>query len=183
VSSTQSQLGWRVAAGDQVSCDRLYAEQVGRVRTYLRRCGFSPADVDDLSQEAFLRAFKSIRTFDASRGTPVQWLAGIVHNVARRQWARRSGLVTYDPELIDVVLADHTAENSAPETREELAALRQCIEVLASELARIVRLRYVDGRTTRGIADAEHLPEATVRLRLDEAKAVLERCLKSKGVW
>jgi len=40
----------------------------------------------------------------------------------------------------------------------------------------------VSAGTTRGIASAVELPEATVRLRLTEAIGLLERCLKLKGV-
>jgi RNA polymerase sigma-70 factor, ECF subfamily len=183
VDSIASQLGWRAAAGDRALCDQLYADHAGRVRTYLHRCGFASADVDDLAQETFLRAFKALGTFDAARGTHAQWISGIVRNVARRQWGRRSTLITCDPELAEAVLADHTSQADSAESREELAALKQCVAGLTPDLAMIVRLRYVEGRTTRGIADAQSLPESTVRLRLDEAKAALERCLKSKGVW
>ena len=49
-------------------------------------------------------------------------------------------------------------------------------------MPRLMRLRYVSAGTTRGIATATDVPEATVRLRLTEALGLLERCLKSKGV-
>ena len=71
----------------------------------------------------------------------------------------------------------------ARQAREELAALRLCVDALPPDLARLVSLRYVEGLATRAIAETERMPEATVRLRLDEARAALERCLKSKGVW
>jgi RNA polymerase sigma-70 factor, ECF subfamily len=183
VSASASQPGPRPTTADAVRYDQLYADHAGRVRAYLHRCGFAPADVDDLAQDVFLRAFRSLHTFDAARGTAGQWLGAIVRNVARRQWSRRANAQTIDPELAEAVLADDGPAAEAPETREELAALRQCIAVLPPDLGRIVRLRYVDGLTTRGIGNAERLPEATVRLRLDDARAALTRCLKSKGVW
>ena len=66
--------------------------------------------------------------------------------------------------------------------REEADAVRDCIDALPDELARVVRLRYVAGRTTRGIAGATGIAEATVRLRLTEALRRLRRCLAAKGV-
>jgi RNA polymerase sigma-70 factor (ECF subfamily) len=173
------------AGGGLPAADRLYAEHAGRVRAYLRRCGFGPADVDDLAQEVFLRAHKSRDTFDAARGTAGQWLAAIARNAARRRWDRASP-ATFDPALAEAALADPAADSiadSAAQRHEEIQALRQCIAALPPDLARIISLRYVDGRTTRAIAETERMAEATVRLRLSEAKAVLERCLRSKGVW
>jgi len=172
----------RVLAGDGTAFERLYESHAGWVRVYLRRCGFTPADVDDLAQEVFLRVLKSLDTFDAARGPFAPWLATVARNVARKSWARRPSPDHLDPEMAEAVFA--AAENAdKPETREEIEALRGCIDALPPDLARIVRRRYVDGMTTRGIATAENLPEATARLRIDEAKAALERCLKSKGVW
>jgi RNA polymerase sigma-70 factor, ECF subfamily len=164
-------------------CSRLYADHVGRVRTYLRRCGFAPADVDDLSQETFLRAFRSIDTFDSSRGSQAQWIGAIVRNVVRKRWAKRPNPTPFDPDLAEAVLEDHSVDDDSPATREELAALRLCIDAMPSDLARLVSLRYVEGLATRAISETEGIPEATVRLRLDEARAALGRCLKSKGIW
>ncbi len=53
---------------------------------------------------------------------------------------------------------------------------------LPESLWEMVRLRYVEARTLRGVAAATGVPEATVRVRLEEALAKIERCLKAKGV-
>jgi RNA polymerase sigma-70 factor (ECF subfamily) len=172
----------RWQAGDRAAFDRIYARYAGWVMAYFRRSGFDPADADDLAQEVFVRVLKSIHTFDAARGAFVPWLATVARNVARRSWGGRPSPDHLDPEMAEAVFA--AAEDAArPETREEIEALRDCIDALPQDLARFVRLRYVDGMTTRGMAEAERLPEATVRLRLGEAKALLEKCLQSKGVW
>jgi RNA polymerase sigma-70 factor (ECF subfamily) len=172
----------RWLTGDNAALARLYESHAGWLRAYLRRRGFAAADADDLAQEVFVRVLKSLHTFDARRGAFVPWLAAIARNVARKSWGRRPSPDHLDPEMAEAVFA--AAENAdKPETREEIEVLRDCISALPPDLAKIVRLRYVEGMTTRSIATAENLPEATVRLRLDEAKAALERCLKSKGVW
>jgi RNA polymerase sigma-70 factor (ECF subfamily) len=163
--------------------DRLYADHLGRVRAYLGRCGFAGADVDDLAQEVFVRAFQSRHTFDPSRGPVGPWLGAIAHNVARRQWGRRAQPDLFDPSLAAEVFAAPENPGPTPEAQDALAALRACLETLPPDLRNIVRLRYVEGRTTRGVAEAARTAEATVRLRLDEAKTLLARCLKGKGVW
>ncbi len=59
--------------------------------------------------------------------------------------------------------------------------MRDCISCLPRELAEIVRLRYVEGRTTRSVGERMGMPEATVRLRLEQAQSLLAQCLKGKG--
>ncbi|MBM4019028.1 MAG: RNA polymerase sigma factor [Planctomycetes bacterium] len=179
---SEAELIARCQAGDRAAMERLYQVHAGWVMAYLRRCGFGPADVDDLAQDVFVRLMKSLHTFDPRRGALVPWLATVARNVARRCWRGRPSPDHLDPEMAEAVLAAAEDAAARPETREELRALRGCIEALPPDLARLVRLRYVEGMTTRGIADAARLPEATVRLRLDEARTLLEECLKSKGV-
>jgi len=180
-----SETAWirRALAGDAAAFACLYDLHVGRVRAYLRRCGFADADVDDLAQDVFVRAWRSLRTFDLSRPTAGPWLGAIARNVARRAWGRRARVVDFDPDLAEVVLAAADADpRPRVESRESDAALGDCVDRLPPDLARLVRLRYVDGLTTRALAAAVDMAEATVRLRLDEAKRLLEKCLESKGM-
>ena len=172
----------RCLAGDASACEALYGRHARRVTAYFLRSGFARADADDLVQETFLRAFRSLQTFDAGKGAFGAWLSAIARNVARRRWAGRREPDSFDPEMAEAVLAGGDNPGSVAAGREELDALRACIEQLPDELAAIVRLRYVEARTTRGVAAAAGIPEATVRLRLAEARERLARCLRSKGV-
>jgi len=178
-----SELVERCRTGDRAAFGLLYAAHAGRVRAYLQRSGFAAADVDDLVQETFTRVLRSLHTFDPARGEFRPWLATVAHNVARRHWRRGAQDDNFDPELAGEVLAARDNPAPASETREEVRALVECIEALLPDLARLVRLRYVEARTTRGIAAALDLAEATVRLRLGKAMYLLQRCLRSKGVW
>ena len=181
MSDADRHLVWRHKAGDYSAFEELHARHGRRVMAYLLRSGFPRPEAEDLCQEVFLRAFKSLGSFDAGRGSLGTWLAAIARNVARRQWRRQGTPEGFDPELTEQTFA---ADNprAAPEVREEFEAVRDCVAALPAELGRIVRLRYIDARTTRGIAEATGTAEATVRARLAEAKGMLERCLRGKGV-
>ncbi len=148
---------------------------------YLRRSGFASADADDLLQETFLRAFRSLRTFDPDKGRFGTWLSTIARNVARRHWARRRS-ESFDPELAEEMLADPADDGDPAERAEIVAAVQACVAQLPPELATLIRLRYVDGRTTRGVAEVCGLPESTVRLHLQRAQGLLAGCLRAKGV-
>jgi len=166
---------------EQSAFGLLYDGHAGWTKAYFLRCGFASADADDLTQAVFVRIFKSLRTFDPRRGSFCQWLAAITRNVARKQWRRRKATETFDPELAEEMLASPDNPGAMSETREELGALHECIASLPAELAHMISLRYVEGRTTRGIAAAADMPEATVRLRLNEARDMLRQCLQTKG--
>ena len=181
MDTQESELISRALAGEQSAFGVLYAHHAGRAKAYFLRCGFGSADADDLTQTVFVRVFKSLHTFDAARGQFPAWLAAIVRNTARKHLRRRRSPACFDPELAEETLCGGDNPGPASEEREEIDALSECISALPSEPARIINLRYVEGRTTRGIADITGIAEATVRLRLSEAKDMLRRCLKSKG--
>ena len=149
---------------------------------YFCRSGFNRSQSDDMTQETFIRAFRSLGRFSAAKGRFGSWLAAIARNVARKHWLRRPSENSFDPQLAEEMFAGPWRWDQSPEGREESAAVADCVAALEAELAQIVRLRYVGGLTTRGIARQVELPESTVRSRLAEAMERLERCLKGKGI-
>ena len=172
----------RCLDGEQSALSELHQLHAPVVAAYLLRSGFSRSDAEDLTQEVFFRAFRGLRGFDATRGKLRTWIAAIAKNVARRHWRRRviDG-ENFDPELAQEVLEGPATDQPPLEVREEIDALRTAIAALPVEQAKIVRMRYVEGRTTRGIAAAAGVPESTVRLRLSEATAALEEALRRRG--
>ena len=181
MSDNDAQLVQRCLAGESAAFERLHADHVGRVLTYFARSGFDRHGAEDLTQETFIRAFRSLHTFDANRGRFRPWVAMIARNVARKYWSRQKHPENFDPELAEEMFSE--AGNPGPDAAaaEEITAVRRCVDSLPVDLACIVRLRYVDARTTRGIAAEINLPESTVRLRLTESAEALRKCLKEKG--
>lgn len=172
----------QATAGDQAACSALYAAHAGWIKAYFLRSAFTTADADDLTQEVFIRAFRSIETFDANRGSFSTWVASIARNVARKFWSRQQNSTDFDPELAEMLLlSPGIGPGQSAEQNEIMTALSQCIDALPADLAKILHLRYVQGRTTRGISAATGIPEATVRLRLTKIVELLEQCLDAKG--
>jgi len=168
--------------GDAAGFEAIHAAHARRVMAYLRRSGFRQHDAEDLCQETFVRVFRHLHSFDASRGSLGGWISAIAHNVVRKHW-RRSGAATgqFDPELAEQTLGVHNPTDTA-EKAETNEAVDDCVSQLPAELERLVHLRYVEARTTRGIAEVMGIPEATVRLRLGKAQDLIRRCLEGKGI-
>ena len=172
----------RCLGGDEEAYAALYSAHAGRIKVYFRRSGFSAADCDDRTQETFVRAFRSLERYDAARGPFGGWLSAVARNVARRHWGKRAQPAGFDPELAEEMLSFHDNPGHSVQALEELDGLGQCLESLPKNLANLVRMRYVGGMTTRGLASASGLAEATVRLRLAEATRLLAACMKKKGL-
>ena len=182
MDETDAQLISRCLSGDAPAFEGLYNAHAGRIAAYFLRSGFTRADTDDLVQESFTRAFRSLHTFDAARGAFRHWLGTIARNVVRKRWGRRREPENFDPELAEEMLAGGDNPRAMAQQQEEVEAIRECISHLPEGLAQIVRLRYVAGRSTRGVAAETGIPEATVRSRLAEVHERLEQCLRAKGV-
>ena len=182
VNEQETKLIERCRAGEVSAYEELYRAHAGRVAAFFLRSGFAPADSDDLVQDTFIRAFRSLATFDPDKGSFRVWVAQIARNLARNQWARRKEPDAFDPELAQETLSAPDDPSHTPEAREDSAAVNDCVSRLPADLGRIVEMRYVDGRTLRGVAECLDMPEATVRLRMKEAMGRLETCLKAKGV-
>jgi len=174
------QLISRCREGDEWACRQLYKSGAPRVAGYFRRSGFDPSAVDDLTQETFARVFKSLGRFDPAKGAFFGWLGAIARNVARKRWKRAPAPENFDPELAEEMFADPAAQS--PEHREEIMAVGDCVDRLEDQGGALVRMRYVRGMTTRGIAAETGIPESTVRSRLAEALAGIEECLRGKGI-
>ena len=132
----------------------------------------SPADADDLVQDALVRAY---RGFDALRGDARPWLLAIVRNcfyTARAQ-ARRE--VHDDGEL--AALPDETTPGplAAAIRAEEGARLAGALARLAPEYREVLVLREIEDLSYREIADVVGVPIGTVMSRLARARAALTR--------
>ncbi|MBN1554378.1 MAG: sigma-70 family RNA polymerase sigma factor [Phycisphaerae bacterium] len=174
----------RCLKGYETAYADLYSAHAGRVRVYLLRCGFAPADADDLTQETFLQVFRSLRGFDVARGSFLAWISNIARNVARKWWRKLAHPENFDPHLAEETFAVDAASGSSAEAvlREEFASLGTRVEGLEETPAQLVHLRYVEGLTTRGIGEALGMPEAAVRMRLNEIRDQLLRELQNQGV-
>jgi len=139
--------------------------------------------VADVAQEIFVRVFRSARRYDGRRGPFGAYLAAITRNCLAQHFARagRADAAPLAAAPEPTGPTDESPEAVAAAT-EELAVVDDCVAALPVELRRIVRLRYAGGQTTRAIAAAVGLSEASIRNRLAEAKAMLQRCLEDKGV-
>lgn len=132
---------------------------------------------EDATQEAFSRAFRSIRSF--RRGQPfAPWLFRIVVNEARRA-AHRRGSLSVAPLSGDILDPD------SPETvllkKEHADEVWKAIHSLDEERRVVIVLKYLSGFSEIEIAVALRLRQSTVKSRLYVARQRLMVLLNRSG--
>lgn len=145
---------------------------------------------EDLTQEAFIKAFRNLASYDPQRKFS-SWLFKIAHN-ATIDHLRRREVDTVpleaspdDDDGTDLarVLADPASRG--PEVaagRGELAsALEEAVRGLRPEYREIVLLRYAEGLAYQEIADIAELPLGTVKTYIHRARKELTEALSARG--
>jgi RNA polymerase sigma-70 factor (ECF subfamily) len=133
-------------------------------------------DAEDVTQEVFLRVFRSLRRWDSSR--PLKpWVMGIAVNRCRTWLAQRSRR----PELADY-LQETAASPPADDSAELVSEIQLALSELRWEYRSVFVLFHEQGQPYEEIAEALDHPVGTIKTWLHRARLeVLER-LRRRGM-
>ena len=182
-----AELVQRVQAGDKQAFNLLVSKYQRRVIRLLSRLIRDPAEIEDVTQEAFIKAYRALPNF---RGESAfyTWLYRIAVNTAKNYLAaqgRRPRTVSEFQggedgesfEAMDVVEDNNTPE-SAMLTRQVAETVNRAIEALPEDLRTAITLREIEGLTYEEIAQAMSCPIGTVRSRIFRAREAISEQLK-----
>jgi RNA polymerase sigma-70 factor (ECF subfamily) len=158
---------------EMVAFEQLVEEYGDRVYGIALRITGSPADAEEVMQDAFLQAFRSWESYRRD-AAPFTWLYRITVNAAlMRVRARRpADVLSERPDSEEIV--DWTADAAQAALRGELQQqLEDGIRRLPDDLRVVLILRDVEGLSTAETADALTLSEAAVKSRLHRARLTL----------
>jgi RNA polymerase sigma factor (sigma-70 family) len=163
--------------GDDAAFGELIRRRQNAIRQMLRRLTRDPALADDLAQQAFLRAWKSIRTL-RSPGAFGGWL----RKVAVNGWLQQARLKKHEVLLGDEALLDGwaaTAEmSSSGSLRMDLDA---ALAALPPDARLCVVLAYSEGMSHAEISDSTAMPLGTVKSHIVRGSARLRELLQGYG--
>jgi len=179
---TDEELVEACLAGEESAFDVLLGRWEKRIRGAIYRLVGSDEEARDLCQEAFLKAYKSLRSFKQEARFS-SWLYQIALNLCRDRIRRRRGktMVSLD-ELEEGGAAMPVAGPTALDLLQERDTSRlvaQAVEALPGEQREVIILKEYQGLTFLEIAQALDVPISTVKTRLyrglDQLRSRLER--------
>jgi RNA polymerase sigma-70 factor (ECF subfamily) len=136
-----------------------------------------PALAEDVAQEAFLKAFRNLATFDASRRFS-SWMFRIAHNAALDALRRSKA----DPVRAAEVVDPPMPAAADPIQIEALGeALDVALDALRPEWRSAIVLRYQEGCSYEEIAEALGIPENTAKTFVHRARKRMADVLTAAG--
>lgn len=176
MSDEECQLVRRCLRGDaQAIADlvrRFQPEVYGLCVRLLHHC----QDAEDVSQEVFLRVFRSLRRWDSAR--PLRpWIMGITVNRCRTWLAQRARR----PELVDY-LHDTAASPPADDSAELAREIRAAVAELRGDYQSVFVLYHEQGLSYEDIATALGRPVGTVKTWLHRARLEVLGRLRRRGM-
>ena len=185
VAQPETLLIQRCAAGEEMACAELVAEHQRMVVQLAMNLLGDRDEALDLSQEVFLRVFRTIHRFRGQSSLRT-WIYRIAVNQARnrhRFWRRRHRA---DQVSLDAHVAAHgdclSGSEARPDqvlARKELAArLQGALEQLPFDQRTAIVLREIDGLSYEEIAYSLGVAVGTVKSRLTRARQALRTHLR-----
>ena len=175
----------RVQRGDKTAFDILVRKYEHKLANVISRYIRDPAEVLDVSQEAFIKAYRALPNF---RGDSAfyTWLYRIAINTAKNYLVAagrrppRDDIEAQDAEQFES--ASGLKEYATPERealRSELAGtIQSAIDELPEELREAIVLRELEGLSYEEIATAMDCPIGTVRSRIFRARDAIEKRIR-----
>ena len=176
----------RVQRGDKVAFEMLFTKYQRRVSRLVARFVRSEAEVEDVVQESFIKAYRALAKF---RGDSAfyTWLYRIAVNTAKNHLVAASkrpiSLSQFEKNDDDDFEEDRFISDSAtPEaeliTKQIGEAVNKTMDELPADLREAIMLREIEGMSYEDIADAMGCPIGTVRSRIFRAHEAISQKIK-----
>jgi RNA polymerase sigma-70 factor, ECF subfamily len=176
----------RCLRGDETAWEDLVRANTRKVYALCYRFTGSGSEAQDLTQEVFLRVFKTIRSFRSDEGSFSTWLSRVTRNLLIDHYRRtRQDRVTDSiEEQLPMMEEEGAAASARPDHvlagREASEILQQTLQKLSPDLREAVILRDLQELEYREIAQVLGIPEGTVKSRINRGRAELARLLRKQ---
>ena len=185
---TEPELIARAKQGDHSAFEQLVRENEKRIYNLTLRMVGNPEDALDLSQEAFLNAWKGLGSFKGDSAFST-WLYRLASNACldflrskkRRQDTTGSPLSLDDEEAPPPPADDSSRPDLQLERKERIQALHRALDGLPVHHRQILVMRELSGLSYQEISDTLNLDLGTVKSRLTRARLALKKILSEDG--
>src|SRR6202008_4745529 len=163
-STSDEVLIGRIANGDRLAMQVLYARHHVRVFRFVVRLVRNESTAEDLISEVFLDVWRQAGRFEG-RSQVSTWLLAIARFKALSSMRRKP-----DEELDEETAGAIEDTSDDPEVgvakKDKSAALRKCLQALSPEHREVIDLVYYHEKSVEEVAEIVGIPEATVKTRM-----------------
>ena len=183
--SIDQQLVTRVQKGDKGAFDLLVRKYQHRIAKLVSRYVHDRAEIEDVTQEAFIKAFRAIKGF---RGESAfyTWLYRIAINTAKNYLValgRRLPVTELESEEAEGIEPGAGLRDANTPERQLLAeeigrTVERVMATMPEDLRTAITLREIDGLSYEEIAEVMDCPIGTVRSRIFRAREAIDKELR-----
>jgi RNA polymerase sigma-70 factor (ECF subfamily) len=170
---TERELVGRCLSGDRAAFDEIVSRYQDSLFRHLLRLSGSYEQAEDLSQDAFVRFYRALPSFDGART-----IAPFLFKIATNLWrdGRRSRLTLVGEEEMEFLAAPRQPDQDALDHLERQTILR-ALRGLKQEYREAISLRYDQGLSYREIGEIMEAPPGTVATWLSRGLEALRQSL------
>jgi RNA polymerase sigma-70 factor, ECF subfamily len=180
----------RCVAGDAAAWEEIVQTYNRRIYNICFRFAGSATDAEDLAQEVFIKMYRTLATYDSSKGAFVTWVTTITRNLLVDHFRKtKQDRITDSLDATSSAhedaqpLSEQIQDQSAPpdqrvRSREVGETVHAALARLSPELREAVILRDLQDFDYREIATVLKVPEGTVKSRINRGRAELARLLQ-----
>ena len=179
----------RCITGDAAAWEEIVRTYNRRIYNICYRFAGSGDDAQDLTQEVFIKMYRTLSSYDSSKGAFATWVTTITRNLLvdhfrKTKQDRMTDSIDASSEREDAQpLSEQIQDQSAPpdahvRSREVGETVHTALGKLSPELREAVILRDLQDMDYREIATVLKVPEGTVKSRINRGRAELARLLQ-----
>jgi RNA polymerase sigma-70 factor (ECF subfamily) len=170
----------RIANGDRLAMQVLFARHHVRVYRFVLRLVRNEATAEDLISEVFLDVWRQAAKFEG-RSAVSTWMLSIARFKALSA-LRRKPEYELDEETAEAI-EDHSDDPEVTLAKKDTGALlREALSALSAEHREVIDLVYYHEKSVEEVARIVDIPEATVKTRMFYARKKLSELLKERGI-
>ena len=180
----------RCVSGDAAAWEEIVQRYHRRIYNICYRFAGDSENAQDLTQEVFIKMYRTLSTYDSGKGAFMTWVTTITRNLLVDHFRKSKGdRITdsldsapsehEDAQPLSEQIADRTQPpDAAVQSRETREMVHFALQKLSPELREAVILRDLQDMDYREIAMALKVPEGTVKSRINRGRAELARLLQ-----
>jgi RNA polymerase sigma-70 factor, ECF subfamily len=177
----ESMLRAAVLAGNEDAWRTWYDETYDELYRYVQwRCGGRRDWADEIVQDTWLVAVRSVRRFNPKKAAFLAWMRGVAVNVLRNELRRRRRSPKFE-QSADEGIHETTATESEHDDRQREQRIAAAFDALSDREEAVLRAKYLEGRTVAEIASMRGETPKAVESLLSRARQAFREIYQVQG--